>query len=72
MPSRVRAVLVTTAPSVNGLLVNERELAHFLTYCIENTENYRECTGIAVGTSTVVRYTVDVRYWEYPLSEVPL
>ena len=29
-------------------------------------------TGIAVGTSTVVRYTVDVRYWECPLSEVPL
>ena len=35
----------------------------------------RKCiasTGIAVGTSTVVRYTVDVRYWECPLSEVPL
>ena len=30
------------------------------------------CTGIAVGTSTVVLYTVDVRYLECPLSEVPL
>ena len=29
-------------------------------------------TGIAVGTSTVVRYMVDVCYWEHPLSEVPL
>ena len=29
-------------------------------------------TGIAVGTSTVVRYSGDVRYWECPLSEVPL
>ena len=29
-------------------------------------------TGIAVGTSTEVRYTEDVRYWEGPLSEVPL
>ena len=35
----------------------------------------RKCTaskGIAVGTSTVVRYTEEVRYWEGPLSEVPL
>ena len=29
-------------------------------------------TGIAVGTSTVVHYSEDVRYWEGPLSEVPL
>ena len=29
-------------------------------------------TGIAVGTATVVRYSGDVRYWECPLSEVPL
>ena len=29
-------------------------------------------TGIAVGTSTVVRYTEDVHCWEGPLSEVPL
>ena len=29
-------------------------------------------TGIAVGTSTVVRYTEEVRYWEGLLSEVPL
>ena len=29
-------------------------------------------TGIAVGTSTEVRHTEDVRYWEGPLSEVPL
>ena len=29
-------------------------------------------TGIAVGTSTVVRYSEEVRYWEDPLSEVPL
>ena len=29
-------------------------------------------TGITVGTSTIVRYTVDVCYWECPLSEVPL
>ena len=29
-------------------------------------------TGIAVGTSTGVRYTEKVRYWEGPLSEVPL
>ena len=29
-------------------------------------------TGIAVGTSTVVRYSEEVRYWEGPLSEVPL
>ena len=28
--------------------------------------------GIAVGTSSVVRYMVDVRYWECPLKEVPL
>ena len=28
--------------------------------------------GIAVGTSAVVRYSGDVRYWECPLSEVPL
>ena len=28
--------------------------------------------GIAVGTSTVVCYTVCVRYWECPLSDVPL
>ena len=33
--------------------------------CIESME-------IAVGTSTVVHYTVDVRYWEYPLTGVPL
>ena len=26
-----------------------------------------ESTGTAVGASTVVRYTVDVRYWECPL-----
>ena len=35
----------------------------------------RKCTastGIAVGTSTVVRYSEVVRYWEGPLSEVPL
>ena len=35
----------------------------------------RKCTastGIAVGTSTVVRYSGEVRYWEGPLSEVPL
>ena len=29
-------------------------------------------TGIAVGTSTLVRYSEEVRYWEGPLSEVPL
>ena len=29
-------------------------------------------TGIAVGTSTVVRHSEEVRYWEGPLSEVPL
>ena len=29
-------------------------------------------TGIAVGTSTVVSYSEEVRYWEGPLSEVPL
>ena len=28
--------------------------------------------GIAVGTSTVVRYTEEVHYWEGPLSEVAL
>ena len=28
--------------------------------------------GIAVGTSTVVRYSEEVRYWEDPLLEVPL
>ena len=28
--------------------------------------------GIAVGTSTVVRYSEEVRYWEGPLSEVLL
>ena len=35
----------------------------------------RKCiasTGIVVGTSTEVRYTENVRYWEGPLSEVPL
>ena len=35
----------------------------------------RKCTastGTAVGTSTVVRYSEEVRYWEGPLSEVPL
>ena len=35
----------------------------------------RKCTastGIAVGTSTVGRYSEEVRYWEGPLSEVPL
>ena len=35
----------------------------------------RKCTastGIAVGSSTVVRYSEEVRYWEGPLSEVPL
>ena len=35
----------------------------------------RKCTastGIAVGTSMVVRYLEEVRYWEGPLSEVPL
>ena len=31
-----------------------------------------ESTGIAVGTSAAVRYTVDVRYWECPLTEFPL
>ena len=29
-------------------------------------------TGMAVGTSMVVRYSEEVRYWEGPLSEVPL
>ena len=29
-------------------------------------------TGIAVGTATVARYTVDVRYWEWPLYTVYL
>ena len=28
-----------------------------------------ESTGIAVGTSTVVHYTIDVRYWECPLTD---
>ena len=28
--------------------------------------------GIAVGTSTEIRYTKEFRYWEGPLSEVPL
>ena len=35
----------------------------------------RKCTastGIAVGTSTVVRYSEEVHYWECPLSDVPL
>ena len=35
----------------------------------------RKCTastGIAVGTSMVVHYSEEVRYWEGPLSEVPL
>ena len=35
----------------------------------------RKCiasTGIAVGTSTEVRYTENVCYWEGLLSEVPL
>ena len=35
----------------------------------------RRCTvstGIAVGTSPAVRYSEEVRYWEGPLSEVPL
>ena len=35
----------------------------------------RKCiasTRIAVGTSTEVRHTEEVRYWEGPLSEVPL
>ena len=31
-----------------------------------------ESRGIAVGASTVVRYTIDVRYWECPLTKVPL
>ena len=31
-----------------------------------------ESTGIAVGPSTVVHYTVDVCYWECLLLEVPL
>ena len=31
-----------------------------------------ESTKITVGTSTVVHYTVDVRYWECPLTEFPL
>ena len=34
-----------------------------------------KCTaskGIAIGTSSVVRYSEEVRYWEGPLSEVPL
>ena len=35
-------------------------------------EHKHIATGIAVGTLTVVRYTVDVRYSEYPLSEVSL
>ena len=29
-------------------------------------------TGIAVGTSTVVRYSEEVHYWEGPLSEISL
>ena len=29
-------------------------------------------TGIAVGTSTAVCYSEEVRYWEGSLSEVPL
>ena len=28
--------------------------------------------GIAIGTSTIVCYMVDVHYWECPLTEVPL
>ena len=35
-------------------------------------ENVFASTGITVGTSTEVRYTENVRYWEGPLSEVPL
>ena len=31
-----------------------------------------ESTRIVVGASTVVRYTVDISYWECPLTEVPL
>ena len=31
-----------------------------------------ESMGIAVGVLTVARYTVDVRYWECLLTEVPL
>ena len=31
-----------------------------------------ESMGIAVGASIVVHYMVDVRYWECPLTEVPL
>ena len=33
---------------------------------------YIASTGIAVGTSTEVRYTEEVRYWEGPLLEGPL
>ena len=31
-----------------------------------------ESRGIAVGASTVVRYTIDVRYWECLLTKFPL
>ena len=41
-------------------------------YLLFGSSKCIESMGIAVGASTVVRYTVDVRYWECPLTEVPL
>ena len=40
--------------------------------CAIREQKCTASTGIAVGTSTVVRYSEEVRYWEGPLSEVPL
>ena len=39
---------------------------------VRNCRKYIASTGIAVGTSTEVHYTEEVRYWEGPLLEVPL
>ena len=60
---------------IRGALLQER----YRSVCCACPEVVRysgaECiasTGIAVGTSTEVRYKEDVRYWKGPLSEVPL
>ena len=60
-------------------LLQERYHLVALVRCLEfrgcSLFGSRKCivsTGIAVGTSTEVHYTEEVRYWEGPLSEVPL
>ena len=40
--------------------------------CCSRAGKCIESMGIAVGASTVVRYAVDIRYWECPLTEVPM